>query len=133
MPPDGTSSLLPPPDTLDDEEALARLHEAEPARLADESCIDRRVRELALEPLPLAAEARHLPGARGERMSRVDVRAQGPVVEKPDQAERADAVRPLKVGTRIAAAWSTSARSQAPFDIAWPTVGRSSASGSWCR
>ena len=35
----------------------------------------------------------------------------------------ADAVRPVKVGTRIALAPSASARSQAAFDIALPTVG----------
>ena len=35
----------------------------------------------------------------------------------------ADAVRPVKVGTRIAFAPSASAMSQAAFDIAWPTSG----------
>src|SRR5579884_1926320 len=43
------------------------------------------------------------------------------------------AVRPVKVGTRIALAWSASARSHAAFDIAWPIVGFSCASGSSCR
>ena len=45
----------------------------------------------------------------------------------------AEAVRPVKVGTRIAFAPSASARSQDAFDIAWPTVGDSAASGSSCR
>ena len=45
----------------------------------------------------------------------------------------ADAVRPVKVGTRIAPASSASAMSQAAFDIACPTVGFSSASGISCR
>src|SRR5215475_4989425 len=90
MPPDGTPSLLPGPGAFDDEEPLARLDEAESARLANESGITRRVRELALEPLPLAAEACHLRGALRERVLRVNVRAQRPVVEERDQAERAD-------------------------------------------
>ena len=41
----------------------------------------------------------------------------------------ADAVRPVKVGTSIAFAPSASARSQAAFDIAFPIVGSSFASG----
>jgi hypothetical protein len=45
----------------------------------------------------------------------------------------ADAVRPVKVGTRIADAPSASARSQAAFDIAFPIVGSSIASGIWWR
>jgi hypothetical protein len=45
----------------------------------------------------------------------------------------ADAVRPVNVGTRIAFAPSASARSQAAFDMARPTVGSSAAPGSWCR
>ena len=42
----------------------------------------------------------------------------------------ADAVRPVKVGTRIALAPSVSARSHAAFDIALPTVGSSPGPGS---
>ena len=45
----------------------------------------------------------------------------------------ADAVRPLKVGTRIAFAESASATSHAAFDIAWPIVGSSVACGISCR
>ena len=41
----------------------------------------------------------------------------------------AEAVRPVNVGTRIAFAASASARSQAAFDIARPTVGASAAPG----
>ena len=44
-----------------------------------------------------------------------------------------DAVRPVNVGTRIAFAPSVSARSQAAFDIACPTVGSSPGCGNWCR
>jgi len=44
-----------------------------------------------------------------------------------------DAVRPVKVGTRIAFACNASARSHAELDIAWPIVGLSVASGSSCR
>src|SRR5579884_53425 len=43
------------------------------------------------------------------------------------------AVRPVNVGTRIAAACRASAMSQAAFDIACPIVGFSWASGSSCR
>src|SRR5262249_10159566 len=81
---------LPGPGALDDEEPLARLDEAEPAGLANEGSIAGSVGELALERLPLGAEALHLRGAGGERVPRVHVRAQGPVVEEPDQAEGAD-------------------------------------------
>ena len=45
----------------------------------------------------------------------------------------ADAVRPVNVGTRIALAPSASARSQAAFDIARPTVVSSPGSGIWWR
>jgi hypothetical protein len=45
----------------------------------------------------------------------------------------AEAVRPEKVGTRIAFASSASAMSQAALDIAWPIVGASSACGISCR
>ncbi len=45
----------------------------------------------------------------------------------------ADAVLPVNVGTSIALAPSASARSQAAFDIAFPIVGSSIASGIWWR
>ena len=45
----------------------------------------------------------------------------------------AEAVLPVNVGTSIAFAPSASARSQAAFDIAWPTDGCSARSGSWWR
>ena len=59
------------------------------------------------------------------------------VIAKIEKAEAVDAlpavldeaVRPVNVGTRIALAPSVSARSQAPFDIAWPTVVSSPGSG----
>src|SRR2546430_16060827 len=91
MPPDRTLRVLPGLDPLDDEEALPRLDESEPARLPHERRVARRIGELALQLPFLRAEALDLARAVDERMARVRVRGQRPVVEKSDEAERPDA------------------------------------------
>jgi hypothetical protein len=83
--------VLPGLDPLDDEETLPGLDESEPARLPHERRVARRIGELALQLPFLRAEALDLARALDERMARVDVRVQGPVVEKSDEAERPDA------------------------------------------
>jgi hypothetical protein len=83
MPPDRTR--VPPRfDTLDDEEAFARLDEAEAPRLAHEGGVRRGVGELPLQSPPLRAQRPDVAVAPEERAMRVDVRAEGPVVEKRD-------------------------------------------------
>src|SRR6266516_371602 len=83
-------SVLPRPDPLDDEEPLARLDQPEPPGLPHERGVSRGVGELALELPPLVAQVSDLGSALDERMSRVDVRVQGAVVEKTDETERPD-------------------------------------------
>ena len=82
--------VLPGLDALDDEKPLARLHEPELPRLAHECRVARRVGELALESTPFVAKAGNLARAVDQRLARVDVRVQRPVVEKADQEKGAD-------------------------------------------
>jgi len=84
-------SVLPRLDPLDDEEALARLDQPEPPRLADKRRVARGVGELPFKLPLLVAEAPDFAGALHKRVTRVDVCVQRPVVEKPDEAERPDA------------------------------------------
>src|SRR5437773_2003747 len=91
MPHDRMLRVLPGLDPLDDEETLPGLDESKPARLPHERRVARRIGELALQLPLLRAEALDLARALDERMARVDVRMQRPVVEKSDEAERADA------------------------------------------
>src|SRR5436305_1590426 len=129
MPPDRMLRALPRPDPLDDEEALPGLDEPKPARLPHERRLARGVGELAFELVLLGAEVLDLSGALDEGVAGVDVGVQRRVVEKPHEAKCPDAG---PGAGEAAAARRVSARSQAPFDIACPTVGSSPASGSWC-
>ena len=83
--------VLPCRDALDDEEALPRFDESEPARFPYERRVARRIGELLLQLPLLRAEALNLARTLDERMARVDVRVQRPVVEKADKAEGPDA------------------------------------------
>ena len=83
-------SALPRLDALDDEEAFARLDQSEPPRLPYERRLARGIGELVLQLPPLSAKALDLPGALDERVPRVDVGVERPVVKKPDQAESTD-------------------------------------------
>ena len=91
MPPDRMLRVLPRRDALDDEEALPRFDESEPARFPYERRVARRVGKLLLQLPLLRAQALDLARTLDERMARVDVRVQRPVVEKADEAERPDA------------------------------------------
>src|SRR3954464_10331385 len=91
MPPDRMLRVLPRLGPLDDEEALPRLDEPEPTSLAHERRVARGIGELALQLPLLGAKVLNLAGALDERMARVHVGVQRPVVEKPDEAQRPDA------------------------------------------
>jgi hypothetical protein len=79
--------VLPCLDALDDEEALSRFDESEPARFPYERRVARGIGELALQLPLLRAEALNLAGALDERVARVDVRMQRPVIEEPHEAK----------------------------------------------
>ena len=77
-------------DAADDVEVLARLHVAEPPRLALERRDGRSVREPALEAGIPDLEGVHVRVTGGERVPRVHVRTERPVVEKPDEDQHRD-------------------------------------------
>ena len=88
------------------------------------SSTSRGLGDLQRRHAPLERELAHRP---------VDVRQRRRSGRRGRSRATAFAVRPVKVGTRIAFACSASAMSHAAFDIAWPIVGFSCASGSSCR
>jgi len=83
-------SALPCLDSLDDEEPFAGLDQSEPPRLPHERSVARGIGELALQLPSLVAKALELRRALGERVTRIDVGVQRPVVEEADEAERTD-------------------------------------------
>src|SRR5689334_2690312 len=92
-------AFAPGRDAADDEELLARLHQAELPRLPDELRIRARLRDAPLQPRLLRAQGLHLGVARLQLLLRVHVGVRRLPVEEGNERQPADCEQPCRPQT----------------------------------
>src|SRR5580765_6048710 len=105
--------LAPGGNALDDEEALARLHEPEASRLADELLLRPDLREALLQADLLCTQRLHLGLAGVERVLRAQIRVRRLPVEERDEHEAAEREQPGRFEAEHG--WRVLRRSAKPY------------------